>query len=222
MAEAFCGEGVRAAHLDGTFSDKERTRLVDAFRAGDIRILCNVELFCEGFDVPGIAYVGLARPTKSVALHMQQCGRGLRPGDDKCAIIADHAGNAFRHGLPDDPRRWSLKGREARQRLSAANDALPVRQCKTCFRVSPSTVDVCPGCGEEFPVIVRQLAQEDGELTKVERLKVQEERRVQRRIEERQCKTPQDFRELGERRAYADPAGWARVRWKLRHGGKIR
>jgi superfamily II DNA or RNA helicase len=221
MAEAFTAAGTRAAHVDGSFPDAERTRLVDAFRAGDIRILCNVELFGEGFDVPGIVYCGLARPTKSLALHMQQCGRALRMFEGKdIAILADHAGNALRHGLPDDERRWSLKGREVRQRGAAANDALPVRQCKTCFRVSPSTVTECPGCGEPFPVIVRQLVQEEGELTKVERMQRQEEARRQRKAEERECKTLEDWHRLAAKRGHK--RGWAKVQWKLRHGGRIR
>jgi superfamily II DNA or RNA helicase len=222
MAEAFRGEGVQAEHVDGAMPDRERARIVDAFRAGDIRVMTNVDLFGEGFDVPGIVYCGLARPTKSLSLHMQQVGRSLRvlPGKSR-AVIADHAGNALRHGLPDDPRQWSLKGREARQRTTAASDALPVRQCKTCFRVSPSTATECPGCGEVFPVQVRKLETEDGELTKVERLQRQEDARRARKAEERACKTPQDFRELGERRGYSNAAGWARVQWKLRHGGRI-
>lgn len=223
MAEAFVASGTPAAHVDGAMPDRERARIVGAFRRGEIRVMTNVDLFGEGFDVPGIVYCGLARPTKSLALHMQQAGRALRVFDGKPrAIVCDHAGNALRHGLPDDEREWTLKGRAARQRASGPDDALPVRQCKVCFRVSPSTAEECPGCGTEFPVQVRQLEQRDGELTKIEREQLKIDRRLQRQAEQRECKTPEDFRHLAERRGYDNPRGWAKVQWKLRHGGKIR
>jgi DNA repair protein RadD len=117
LADAFSGNGFSAAHVDGAMPDKERKRIVDAFRAGDISVMTNVDLFGEGFDVPGIVYCGLARPTKSVSLFMQQCGRALRIFEGKGnAILCDHAGNVLRHGLPDDAREWSLQGRVVRQR----------------------------------------------------------------------------------------------------------
>lgn len=223
MAEAFASQGIRAAHVDGAMPDKERDRIVGAFRAGDIRVMTNVDLFGEGFDVPGLVYCGLARPTKSLSLFMQHCGRALRMFDGKPnAIIADHAGNVLRHGLPDEEREWSLKGRVVRQRSAGENDALPVRQCKTCFRVSPSTSTQCPGCGEQFPIQVRKLEQEEGQLTKVEREALKRQRAVDRKIEERACKTPDDFIALAKARGYANPVGWSKVRWKLRKGGKIR
>jgi superfamily II DNA or RNA helicase len=223
LADAFSGNGFSAAHVDGAMPDKERKRIVDAFRAGDIRVMTNVDLFGEGFDVPGIVYCGLARPTKSLSLFMQQCGRALRifEGKDK-AVLADHAGNVLRHGLPDDEREWSLKGRVVRQRAAGENDALPVRQCKVCFRVSPSTAAQCPGCGTEFPVQVRKLEEEAGQLTKVEREELQRRRAIERKAEQRACKTPDDFIALAKARGYKNPVGWAKVQWKLRKSGKIR
>jgi DNA repair protein RadD len=223
MAEAFSANGVRAAHVDGAMGDKERAAVVDAFRAGDIRVMTNVDLFGEGFDVPGIVYCGLARPTKSLSLFMQQCGRALRMFEGKPnAILCDHAGNVLRHGLPDDEREWSLKGRVVRQRAPGENDALPVRQCKVCFRVSPSTMAECPGCGEPFPVQVRKLEHEDGQLTKVEREELKRRKAIERKIEQRACKTPDELIALAKARGYKKPVGWAKVQWKLRKGGKIR
>lgn len=245
VVEAFVANGIRAAHVDGSMPAKERERIVTGYREGEFDLMSNVDLFGEGFDVPGIVYCGLGRPTKSLSLFMQQCGRALRMFEGKGnAVLADHAGNAFHHGLPDDPRQWSLEGRVTRQRGEGAeNDALPVRQCKACFRISPSTVAVCP-CGEEFPAQVRVLKQEEGQLTKLERAAVkaaerqqrEEERerlkaeqaaqkeraRIQRKIEERQCVTLQDWRELAERRNYQNPKGWARMKFQLKRGGGIR
>lgn len=223
IAQAFRSEGIEAAHVDGDMDD-QRDELVEAFRAGQIRVMSNVDLFGEGFDVPGIVYAGLARPSKSLTVVMQQWGRALRMFEGNGnAILSDHAGNAFRHGLPDDPRSWSLDGRAARQRAAGGtDDALPVRQCKACFRVSPSVVKVCPGCGEEFPAQIRTLKQEEGTLTKLERQQRKEAARVRRKVEERACKSYEDFKQLAQARGYPRPGGWARVQWKLRHGGTVR
>jgi DNA repair protein RadD len=118
IAEAFNAVGVSAVHLDGVTPTIERKRQIERFRNGETKILCNVELFGEGFDVPNVSYVGLARPTQSLALHLQQCGRALRlfPGKSS-AIVCDHAGNALRLAtLPDDERSWTLEGRKRGKR----------------------------------------------------------------------------------------------------------
>lgn len=217
MADAIGAAGHRAAHVDGAMSDAERSRIVEAFRAGDIRVMTNVDLFGEGFDVPGIVYVGLARPTKSLSLHLQQVGRALRviEGKDR-AVIADHAGNVFRLGLPDDEREWSLHGRPKQTRGGANDDAMPVRQCKSCYRVSPSTVRTCPGCGEDFPVQQRKLEQEEGKLSKIEAAEAREKLRRMRQAENRACKSFADFKALAVQRGYPSPAGWAKVQVRLR------
>lgn len=211
LADAFGAAGVRAAHVDGSMSDKERDRIVDSFRDGALDIMTNVDLFGEGFDVPGLVYCGLSRPTKSLALHLQQVGRALRviEGRTKTAVICDHAGNWFTHGLPDSEREWSLEGRAARAR-GCNDDAAPVRQCLTCYRVSPSTVRVCPGCGTEFPVQERRLQTVDGTLTKIERDEIRKREQHRRRAEEQSCRSQADFERLGEARGYEFPKQWAK------------
>jgi DNA repair protein RadD len=83
------------------------------FKDGTTRVLCNVDLFSEGVDVPAIEAVALLRPTQSLALYMQQVGRALRPAEGKeYAVILDHAGNCRRFGMPDDERTWTLEGRK--------------------------------------------------------------------------------------------------------------
>ena len=72
-------------------------------RDGEILVLCNVDLFGEGFDVPDCEAVQLLRPTKSLTLYIQQAMRPMRinPADPgKEAIILDHVGNYTRHGFP--------------------------------------------------------------------------------------------------------------------------
>lgn len=227
IAEAFAAEGVRAAHVDGAMADKERAAIVAAFRAGDLDMMVNVDLFGEGFDVPGLVYAGLARPTESLALFLQQCGRALRtfPGKGQ-AIICDHFGNAFRHGLPDDPREWSLDGRKKNGRRAAANDAIPIHQCPECYRVTASSVRECPGCGFVFAVVSRAPEQRDGELFELNRVADLAKKRAaeERKAEERACSTVADFVRLGTERGYAKPTGWAlhQVAMRDRYRSKYR
>ena len=109
IVERYQSEGIPAAHLDGTSTDEERTKTLEAFRCGNIKVLSNVGLFGEGFDVPSIEAVQIARPTQSLALHLQMLGRGLRPAEGKShAVFIDHTGNWWNHGLPDEDREWSL------------------------------------------------------------------------------------------------------------------
>lgn len=105
-------QGIRAYHLDGSADPNLRKTALQEFRDGKIDVLTNCNLFSEGLDIPGIEAVQILRPTKSLALYLQQVGRGLRtaPGKEH-AIIIDHTQNWFTLGLPDDPRFWSLDGK---------------------------------------------------------------------------------------------------------------
>ena len=145
--KAFQDAGIAAAHLDGTTPKAERESVVDDFRTGKIKVLSNVDLFGEGFDVPDCEAVVLLRPTKSLTLHIQQSMRSMRydpknPG--KVAIILDHVGNCHRHGLPDEEREWSLTAKKKQK------TDFSIKTCPECFAVCNATEAVCPECGCVF------------------------------------------------------------------------
>jgi DNA repair protein RadD len=150
-ANAFNAAGVPAAALSAKTPDRERTATVRRFRRRELLQLVNVDLFGEGFDLPAIECISMARPTDSYGLFVQQFGRGLRPldGKDK-AIIIDHVGNVERHGLPDAPRRWSLQRRDTRKRKGRDPDAIPMQVCVGCTSPFEVIYRECPFCG--FPV----------------------------------------------------------------------
>lgn len=115
VAQRFRSAGYRAEHVDGDTPKELRRERIAALARGEIDVLTNCSLFGEGVDVPALGAVILLRPTASLALHLQMVGRALRPAPGKeRAIILDHAGNSFCHGLPDDPHEWSLKSRKRR------------------------------------------------------------------------------------------------------------
>lgn len=147
VARAFNDAGVPAAALSAKTPTLERISTIRRFRNGELLQLVNVDLFGEGFDLPAIEVVSMARPTESFGLYVQQFGRALRLMDGKrVAIIIDHVGNVVRHGLPDAPREWSLDRREVRGKSGTA-DGIPVRACPECTGVYERYHKACPYCG---------------------------------------------------------------------------
>lgn len=147
VAQYFNDAGISAAHCDGTTPKADRELIVEDFRRGKYKILCNAELFGEGFDVPNCHAVILARPTKSLTLHIQQSMRSMRPDPnvpDKVAIIIDCVKNFKRHGYPDDPRNWSLDPKVKNK------GEQPFRQCPFCGSQIPLSSEFCPVCGKKL------------------------------------------------------------------------
>lgn len=152
MALQFTKSGIPAAHIDGTMLTQDRRKRIEQFRNGEIRILCNVDLISEGFDVPDCGACILLRPTKSLTLYIQQSMRCMRYRPGKKAVIIDHVGNYARFGLPDADRSWSL---DTKRRKKEENH-VKVRQCPECFfTFEPSAI--CPNCGYLFPIKEREL-----------------------------------------------------------------
>lgn len=164
--------GVPSAHVDGETAPEIRDAIFDDFRRGALLVVSNVDLVGEGFDLPAIECVIMLRPTDSLVMFLQQVGRGLRvaPGKQE-AIILDHAGNLARHGLPDQPRCWSLKGKEDRLRQEAEleDKTPPTRTCPNCLRGQFSNRPTCKYCGAAFEIKSRKIEEVDGELAEVTR-----------------------------------------------------
>lgn len=216
VAQQFRNAGVMAWHLDGGTPYGERQEAIRAFRNGEIKVLCNVDLFGEGFDLPSLVASILLRPTQSLALYLQQVGRALRtsPGK-KRALILDHAGNIARHGLPDEERQWSLRGRD--KRAKKAGSPLDARQCPRCFalhRPRPS----CPECGHLYDTAAREVEQVDGELREIDVV----ERRNQAAAEQRAARSVEELIDLGRRRGYRNPEAWAAHVYSARAAGVSR
>lgn len=62
-----------ACWVHGGTPKDQRQQIMEAYRLGRHRILCNVGVATEGFDVPDIEVVVMARPTKSRCLYTQMC-----------------------------------------------------------------------------------------------------------------------------------------------------
>lgn len=86
-------------------SKADREAKMSAFDKGKFQFIINVGMMGRGVDVPSVDAVILCRPTKSLAVYMQQVGRCLRIDPSKpvpqIAYVLDLAGNSERFGKAD-------------------------------------------------------------------------------------------------------------------------
>jgi DNA repair protein RadD len=191
LTDEFNKKGVKAELITADHDEDQRRLILKRYRNRETLVLVNVDLFGEGFDLPAIEVVMMARPTASYSLFAQQWGRGLRLGvlreylkhwesytvAQRLAIIAhsikpvafihDHVGNTLHfYGPPDKPREWSLESRRASR---GPSDAIPLRVClnATCMHPYERYLTACPMCGTEAPLppVPTLPEQVDGDLT---------------------------------------------------------
>lgn len=172
VCEAFMQVGIQAEHIDGTTDKEERKGVLDRFRAGDTRILCNCAVMTEGVDIPDIACVVMARPTKSLSLYMQTIGRGMRPAPGKEDLIyIDHAGACYEHGPVEEITEWTLEAKtkngskKAQERKERNSKPLT---CMTCDMLYRGQIK-CPRCGtvpdmKKYPKDVEYIDYDLGEV----------------------------------------------------------
>jgi len=104
LVTALLAAGIPAASVSGETPPAERKHLYRALREGSLNVLTNVLCLTEGFDLPQVECVIMARPTQSRALYTQCIGRGLRlaPTKRDCVIL-DLTDNCLKHRLePQD------------------------------------------------------------------------------------------------------------------------
>lgn len=82
---------IEAASISGRTRIHERRRSIERFRNGDIRVLTNCDVLTQGFDVPAVRALYVARPTFSPNAYIQMVGRGLRGpangGKPECLVV---------------------------------------------------------------------------------------------------------------------------------------
>ena len=173
MAQEFNNQGIIAKHCDESTPQKERDETIAKFKRGEIQVICNINIFSTGVDIPELEVGIMARPTRSEILFIQQVGRVFRPyrkcgkcksqydnspncpvcGYDKPeyikekAIIIDSGDNYSRHGHPYDVRLPALT-QEDKVKREKKERALS-RTCKNCYYVYDAKLDICPNCKYE-------------------------------------------------------------------------
>lgn len=167
-SKAICDEfikyGIAAEHLDANSSDDERDRVFQRMERGDTTVICNVALYQEGLDVPDVACIVMARPTKSLGLYRQCCGRGLRPAPGKVdCLILDHGNVIEEHGLLDWDTEWSLDGKKKAWKKPKKETVDKLVKCRACHKVFMGA-NVCPDCGTPVKSFGKKIVTVEAEL----------------------------------------------------------
>lgn len=172
VRDIFLKNGISAMHIDSHTPVKQRQEIMEKFKNGKFKILCNVGLISEGITIPNCDVCLLLRPTMSLALYIQQSMRCLTPNGNK-SIIIDYVGNFQRHMLPTDDREWTLGGTVKKPTVNE-NGSYAIRQCPHCFKVFKTT-SICPYCGYQYEVKGRELKNmESVKLKKIEEVQKKE------------------------------------------------
>ncbi len=216
-AKMFCNAGYSAEAIDGSMPSKRRAEIMQDFRCGKIKILCNCAIISEGVSIDDVSCCLLLRPTESHALFWQQGMRAMRYKPGKIATIIDCVGNYTRNPLFDTEVEWSLTQSVKKRSRMDDNGDFYIRSCPECF-LTFKTAPVCPFCGAEYPLHPREIkAHEEIELQRItaeETAKVEAEKK-KARMEVGKCKTLDDLWAIAKERGYAP--GWVWKMAKVKH-----
>jgi hypothetical protein len=153
LAEGFNAMGVPAAMVCSETPVEERQQIYKRFEARELLVLTSRDVISIGADFPFVSAICSCRATKSLAVHLQQLGRGFRahPGKEDLIVLCQ-AGNVLRDGLgpAEAERPWLLApGVEPE---GAGGAGFPMKQCVECGHLMPAQVHICPECGAPQPL----------------------------------------------------------------------
>lgn len=223
-ARQFREAGYHSVAIHGKMSKPERDKIMADFENGIIKVLCYCQLLGEGVDVPAVRAIFMLRPTKSIVVWLQACGRVMRLSKNKPdAFVFDHVGNAKREfwgyemGHPSQDFPW-LEVMETmsqkKKRVAVKSGELPFKRCPTCSEIHEPRLANCPHCGHDYEAA---------------RLKEEKEVAIQAALEEYNKKRERIERHkainsLDDAIVYARTkgykVGWAYNYWRIRNARK--
>jgi superfamily II DNA or RNA helicase len=173
LRDEFIRLGVRAEHIDGSTPKPERDAILARLASGETELVTNCMVLTEGWDMPEVGCCILARPTKKMGLYRQMIGRVLRPAEGKRdAIVLDHSGAVFRHGLPEDRVAWKLDPDHRaespeHQKRGYGEHGGGLIECSQCSALRLGG-QPCPACGFMPRRPAEYIRIQDGDLALVE------------------------------------------------------
>jgi superfamily II DNA or RNA helicase len=78
---------LRAEVLTGQTAGQVRGEARGRLDSGEVQVLCVVDIYNEGVDVPNVNTLFFFRPTESATVFLQQLGRGLRRAPGKAELV---------------------------------------------------------------------------------------------------------------------------------------
>ncbi len=128
--------GIEAPVVTAKTPPATRDMIVEKFKAGFYKAICNVNVYTEGFNAKRVDCVVLLRPTLSKGLYIQMVGRGLRTHPEKeYCLVLDYANCIAEHGPIDCVESGKVK----------------LALCGSCGNSFSWSVRTCPFCGWEIP-----------------------------------------------------------------------
>jgi len=166
LVKEFIKNGIKAEHCDANSSDAERNAAVARLESGEIFILSNVGIFCVGVDIPFLANIIMARPTKSYTLYIQQAGRGTRPCSERGKQyfrILDHSANVLNHGFITNEPEANLEAPDKKKKKKI----IDVKICELCFAAYMGPTCTICGHGKSVHSRPREFMHIDGKLVEI-------------------------------------------------------
>ena len=172
LADALERAGVATAYCDAYTDSVERQVIERRFRAGEVKVACSVRTLTTGVDWP-VSCIIDAAPTKSIMLHVQKIGRGLRVNEGtEDLLVLDHAGNSLRLGLVTDINRHELDKTKPGEKLPVERKEKLPKECANCAALHTGLK--CPYCGNERKPVAG-VETVDGELIELTPAKAKSE-----------------------------------------------
>lgn len=208
VCEMFNNHNISAKHIDSHTSEQEREQVLEDFKLGKFKILCNCNLISEGITLPSADVGLLLRPTLSTSLFIQQSMRVLTPNTNKTAIVIDYVNNIQRHGMPTADRVWSLE-EKVKDYINENDDGtLKIRVCQNCFGTF-ETAPICPYCGAEYKVTPIEIQNfKEIELRKIEEAKAARMQKYRETIQ----KKVKDFKGPKDAKNYMELLEWCKYK----------
>jgi superfamily II DNA or RNA helicase/HKD family nuclease len=115
VSRQLAGRGFRTRVLTGETPAVERRQARSDLDLGAIQVLCVVDVYNEGVDVPHVNTLFFFRPTESPTVFLQQLGRGLRRARDKAELVVFDLTGRQHHAFRFDRRFRQLLGKTPRE-----------------------------------------------------------------------------------------------------------
>jgi len=144
MADAFKKSGIPCGIVLGDTNPDERAYTLRQLAEGKIKVVANCMVLTEGYDLPTLSCIIMARPTKSGLLYTQCIGRGTRIHPEKQnLIVIDLTDNSQKHQLISLPSllglplEFAIQGKDVIEtvnefdRLQAKHPGVPLSEARS-------------------------------------------------------------------------------------------
>jgi len=136
---------IQGITTEAVHSKSPRDASLRRFQSGVIQALTNVNILTTGFDAPFIDMICVLRPTKSLSLHQQMLGRGMRIDASKeVTLIKDYTNNTKNLGTVSEPVPIKQMGK------GKGGENPFMKACPKCDLIAHPSVRICKKCGHEY------------------------------------------------------------------------